>query len=364
VKNPVTRLTGEVVGPRAFIAPELEEGGGNLDVTPAVDVYSLGKVIYFMLSGGRELPRERLDEPQFAAVFQGGERHRLVQLLLRRMISPLDQRIRTMDEVLQEITKIEEWEQNARRLPISAAGLAGFDRLRENALERRRISHLNMSAREHEQATRESVIGTFRDWLNGELSAFVAAMTSDAILVEVRSATQPSNGNFNVQSNSDPLVGLLGIELTIAEAADPLKRTHVLQFWLCEHRKFMITIGGTAPQPMPFRDLAFGVVTVYRQSLGHRPPNQPSLMGYLRARKAFGGAVRPANPRRVMVRAPHLASSSATRVSQSFDSHLSHYTEFKASEWPANSERIREWIIEAVDLFIEYINTGANSVGL
>jgi serine/threonine protein kinase len=225
VKNPVTRLTGEVVGPRAFIAPELEEGGGNLDVTPAVDVYSLGKVIYFMLSGGRELPRERLDEPQFAAVFQGGERHRLVQLLLRRMISPLDQRIRTMDEVLQEITKIEEWEQNARRLPISAAGLAGFDRLRENALERRRISHLNMSAREHEQATRESVIGTFRDWLNGELSAFVAAMTSDAILVEVRSATQPSNGNFNVQSNSDPLVGLLGIELTIAEAADPLKRT-------------------------------------------------------------------------------------------------------------------------------------------
>jgi serine/threonine protein kinase len=37
--------TPEVMGPRAFMAPELEDGG-QLDVTPAVDIYSLGKVIY------------------------------------------------------------------------------------------------------------------------------------------------------------------------------------------------------------------------------------------------------------------------------------------------------------------------------
>jgi serine/threonine protein kinase len=38
----------EVVGPVQFMAPELE-GGGQLDVSPAADVYSLGKVIYYML---------------------------------------------------------------------------------------------------------------------------------------------------------------------------------------------------------------------------------------------------------------------------------------------------------------------------
>jgi serine/threonine protein kinase len=89
------RLTpaDEAVGPRIFMAPELE-GGGKLAVTPAADVYSLGKVIYFMFSGGKELPRERLDEAQYA-VFDAGERHRLLQWLLRRMICPLDQRIGT-----------------------------------------------------------------------------------------------------------------------------------------------------------------------------------------------------------------------------------------------------------------------------
>jgi serine/threonine protein kinase len=74
--------TTEVVGPRAFMAPELEDGS-RLDVTPAADVYSLGKVIYYMLSGGMTLPRERLNEQQFRRIFDKGERYRLLELLLK-----------------------------------------------------------------------------------------------------------------------------------------------------------------------------------------------------------------------------------------------------------------------------------------
>jgi hypothetical protein len=52
----------EAVGPRFYMAPELEDGQ-HLDVTPAADTYSLGKILYFMLSGGRMFAREKHNEP-------------------------------------------------------------------------------------------------------------------------------------------------------------------------------------------------------------------------------------------------------------------------------------------------------------
>lgn len=99
--------TPEVMGPRAFMAPELEDGG-QLDVTPAADIYSLGKVIYFMLSGGVTVPRERLHEPQFSAIFATGQRYQLLEMLLRRMICPKEQRIQTAADVISELKKIED----------------------------------------------------------------------------------------------------------------------------------------------------------------------------------------------------------------------------------------------------------------
>jgi serine/threonine protein kinase len=56
--------TGEVVGPRGFMAPELENGG-QLDVTPAADVYSLGKLIFYMFSGGIIVPRESVHDSRY-----------------------------------------------------------------------------------------------------------------------------------------------------------------------------------------------------------------------------------------------------------------------------------------------------------
>lgn len=88
-------------------------------------------------------------------------------------------------------------------------------------------------------------------------------------------------------------------------------------------------------------------------------------MGYLRARKAIGQTVGHINAQQVLRgRAPRLTSSPATQVSKSFDPSLSHYLEFKASEWPANSESIREAVVEFIELFIEFIDTGANHIGL
>jgi len=52
-------LSNEGMGSRNFIAPEMESGQHHLgNPSELTDVYSLGKVIYWMLSGGKEFARE------------------------------------------------------------------------------------------------------------------------------------------------------------------------------------------------------------------------------------------------------------------------------------------------------------------
>ncbi|MFA6115203.1 MAG: protein kinase [Sphingomonas sp.] len=58
IDEPRITPTDEAVGPRFYMAPELEHGR-NLDVDASADIYSLGKILYWLLSGGVHLPRER-----------------------------------------------------------------------------------------------------------------------------------------------------------------------------------------------------------------------------------------------------------------------------------------------------------------
>ncbi|HEX4006892.1 MAG TPA: protein kinase [Acidobacteriaceae bacterium] len=90
---------------RAFMAPELENGA-QLDVAPAADVFSLGKVLYFMYSGGMIPPGERLADPASNGLFQKGKRPGLLENLLRTMVCPLEDRVKTMPEVLMQLEAI------------------------------------------------------------------------------------------------------------------------------------------------------------------------------------------------------------------------------------------------------------------
>ena len=131
-------LTGEVVGPRGFTAPELESGG-QLPVTGAADLYSLGKVIYYMLSGGGIIAREQLGAPDYIAAFAKSQRHRLLQTLLSRMIAPLDRRIKLASEVREELRRIEQWEEHARTLALTPETLASIDAAQRKATDQVRI---------------------------------------------------------------------------------------------------------------------------------------------------------------------------------------------------------------------------------
>lgn len=98
-------------------------------MTPSADIYSLGKVIFYMLSEGVILPREHIHEEQYRQFFAKGERYGLMELLLRRMICPQNQRIQSAGEVIKDLEKIEAWEKNARLLPIGDVALASIEQI-------------------------------------------------------------------------------------------------------------------------------------------------------------------------------------------------------------------------------------------
>jgi serine/threonine protein kinase len=56
-------LTHEAVGARRYTAPELEDGRAE-DISPAADVYSLGKLLYWLMAGS-VFDREKHREPRF-----------------------------------------------------------------------------------------------------------------------------------------------------------------------------------------------------------------------------------------------------------------------------------------------------------
>jgi serine/threonine protein kinase len=59
-------MTDEVAGSRFYCAPELRDGRLESHVLPtAADVYSLGKVLYWMLSGGQIFDREEHRENKY-----------------------------------------------------------------------------------------------------------------------------------------------------------------------------------------------------------------------------------------------------------------------------------------------------------
>jgi serine/threonine protein kinase len=99
-------LLDEQVGPRNFIAPELEKGGASA-VTPQADVYSLGKLLYWMLSG-KELFREEYRTEEFDLVHKTGNRHleRVNRILDRCVVKEPQQRFGSAGILRRELDNI------------------------------------------------------------------------------------------------------------------------------------------------------------------------------------------------------------------------------------------------------------------
>lgn len=103
--NPaLTSITGthEKVGPQWFAPPEADEG--KIEPTPAFDVYSLGKLIYFLLVGNR-FSREQFLLPQYnlVEVLKRPDLEPINELLKKMICEQPEERMESMQKVIREI---------------------------------------------------------------------------------------------------------------------------------------------------------------------------------------------------------------------------------------------------------------------
>ena len=172
---------GEVVGPRFFIAPELEESEGA-DPTPAADIYSLGMVIFYMLTSGKRVARENVFAEEHTVHFAKGHRYGLLRLLLSRMIAPLDRRYSDMEPVMRELRQIEQWERNAVGGLLDQHAIAATHQLqRRVAGEIERQANFE-TVRNDEVRLLHSVAESVVDWLAGVLEVQKRAIGAGGVL--------------------------------------------------------------------------------------------------------------------------------------------------------------------------------------
>jgi hypothetical protein len=346
-----------------------------LDVTPAVDIYSLGKVIYFMLSGGTIVPRERLHEDPYRAVFHGGEQYRLLELLLRRMITDIGSRISDMDTVIRELEKIEQWEQNARQLPISTDGLTALDQLQRRSLETARVRSENADARQRETDNLETVRKSIHGWLEAELAKVAAHISSSGTLkAEVRDAQSPNGGSFLIGVGLNSAYRTQGgVELVVEDQGANTGRKHALQFYFATYEPGFVTVRSNvvgkekpaAPELVPARDVDVAVIPLYRQTINNQHPSMSVQLGYVSAKTTIGtvrtfieygndGTGRNRRPGRY--RAAQQRSLRVEPIMPTFDKAFSLHSPFKLSEWPTNEAALRRATSDAIDTFLKILS--------
>jgi serine/threonine protein kinase len=331
----------EVVGPWEFMAPE-SEGGGKLDVTYAADIYSLGKIIYYMISGGIVIPRERIYEKKYSGIFSKGERYGLLKILLSKMICHIDQRLKSMKDVIKELEHIGSWESSARIAPLNAVAKDALNRMKQEQLESQNIKAQNMEARQQEMQSLQDVGQSFIDWLRVELETIRSFSHSEGVLHSEVIDLPADFTNWRTQITPTKWFEKIdGLAITLEKQQETFQKKHALLLMLCRIVEPRITPGGKEPL-LPARDVQLVFLPYYCKLEVNKRNASSQWRGYLR---------RKGNIKKV----------EGTLVKQSFVSDKHSLTKyFKASEWPSSREEMVQTLNEAMETFITYVSQGAD----
>jgi tRNA A-37 threonylcarbamoyl transferase component Bud32 len=349
------RLTSadEVVGPVQFMAPELEEGG-QLEVSPAADIYSLGKVIYYMLSGGAIVPRERLHEDQYSAIFKGGERLKLFEALLPRMVCALPRRIQKMDHVIDSLQRIANWERDARLLPVGQKALSKIDELKSRSLRVQSQIDVNLEIRERRNAAFLAASDGILQWFRGELEKSALHIDDgDAVRAGVRDLGQDEN-NCPIIDSSRPG---RGVELWIRLKHQRFQREHLYRVSIGSRMRITTTSGllGAGdqsssieiPQEEP-SSVELALIPAYGQHFdGSRPP-QTNWQFFTEAGNLFQQKIRAGSIG--ALRRPQLMGAPPQQTVSL------QMLKFTTDDWPEVAGRFDDLLSRTLETFIEAID--------
>ena len=120
----LTNVEAHTVGSDDYVAPELRGGGQNERVNATVDVYSLGKTMYELASGGTVVSREYLDEARYdlLAIFKDQRFAHLMGLFRRMICERSADRFQSMPECRDAIARALE---NIREMVPYQSGMYG-----------------------------------------------------------------------------------------------------------------------------------------------------------------------------------------------------------------------------------------------
>ena len=354
------RLTdvNEVVGPRGFTAPELE-AGGQVPITPAVDLYSLGKVIFYMLSGGGRIAREELGSPSYTSVFAQGQRHALLRTLLSRLIAPAQMRMQTASELVEELLRIISWDRQAVRLPLAPTVLAKFDAIQQNATRQVQIQSENARIIEAEKATIEAVSAALTPWLETELKYTKAHIEGGGTFEsEVGDASIPQRMQFGAGPQHDTFFPISGRQISFLNKADPFRGKFLLQLFLCETGRWQFRSGSQAiPRKLQDPKLALVPFITEARSQAHRGH---LMQGFVKDRTVL----QQLHKEHAARMGRYAAFNQEPLIAASFAGEpINLLHRFTASEWPGAVESIRDMLSKAFDVFQDYATSTTRSVG-
>lgn len=337
---------GEVVGPKTFIAPELTEYG-NTEVTRAADVYSLGQLIFYMLTGGKWLSQTSVFDARYDDIFAKGERHQFLRSLLSKMVVPISRRYAAMDSVVRDLNQIKLWEQTRSLTLLDAEAMAATTRL-----QRRNTEKVQRKARFDEMRTSEleminSVSQHASQMLFDTLSRQVAALDASGALGAVAELNEPRGRQ---QIKVDTGIGSLFEERDVASLTmrpDPnARRFSSLRLLVC-NEVFHVR--------NPTDELYLGspgnpclaIVPMYSENAGGLP-NAGNEIGYI-----YG------KPRKFGVRAPVPLTSAPDVYPRFFGNQYQEdrtaVVRFNGLDWPAVTDEILSMVREVLSGMIRHI---------
>jgi len=350
---------GEAMGPRGFTAPELE-GGGPVEFGPEADIYSLGKVIYFMLTGGELLAREELHSSQALAHFEKSQRHWLLKNLLARMIVQRDRRIKTAEGVLEELRRIDKWEETAQALALSPDALAAIDKVAEQASTRARILADNAEGQVSQDRMIEDVSGSVLAWVQTELEKLAALLANGgAYAANVSKAVWRTDRYFGIEEQPGEFYREVGgVQLNFRNLVGPFKWEWTLKFYVCVKTRMQITIGNNVHRTRP-GEPALALVPYLTEADANSPGNVRTE-GYLRSEAVLrGDAPGLARPKGYVYR-----RGSEPLVARTFVCTPTNLAvKFNASEWPGVLDEVKAMYSEAVKVAIEFASSDSRTVG-